>query len=118
MVQPATQRTNGSSGRFCFWEKERGKGGGDVVVKVLECVGEHYEVQDVQRARVYRWCPAAVSLECECGERPTLTPPKTTCAWCGADHTDVLEEVLETHTQEEDEGDLPWRFLRSYFTPA
>jgi len=87
------------------------------VVKVLECVGEHYEVQDVPRARVYRWCPAAVSLECECGERLTLTPPKTTCARCGADHTDVFEEVLETHTQE-DEGERPWHFLRSYFTPA
>src|SRR5215208_2402616 len=22
VVQPATQRTNGSSGRFCFWERE------------------------------------------------------------------------------------------------
>ena len=89
-----------------------------MAVKVLECVGEHYEVQNAKRVRVYKWCPAAVSLECECGERVTLTSPKTTCAWCGADHTDVFEEVLETHTQEEDEGDLPWRFLRSYSTPA
>jgi len=88
-----------------------------VTVKVLECVGEHYEVQVVPRARVYKWCPAVISLECECGVRPTLTSPKTTCARCGADHTDVFEEVLETHTQE-DEGERPWHFLRSYFTPA
>jgi hypothetical protein len=84
------------------------------VVSVLECVGEHYEVQEVPRARVYKWCPAAVLLECECGERPTLTSSRTTCAGCGADHTDVLEKVLETRI--EDEVEHPWRSLRSYFT--
>ena len=87
------------------------------MVRVLECVGAHYEAQDVPRARVYRWCPAAVSLECECGERPTLTSWKTACAGCGADHTEVFSEVLETR-MEEDEGEHPWRFLRSYFTLA
>ena len=84
------------------------------MVKVLECVGEHYEFQDVSRARVYRRCPAAVSLECECGERPTLTSSTTTCFRCGADHMDVFAEVLGIG-MEEDEGEHPWRFLRSYF---
>jgi len=87
------------------------------VIRVLECIGEHYEVQDVPRARVYRLCPAAVSLECECGERLILTSSKTTCAGCGADHTDVFAEVLETR-MEEDEGEHHWHFLRSYFTLA
>jgi hypothetical protein len=86
------------------------------VVRVLECVGEHYEAQDAQRARVYKWCPATVSLQCECGERPTLTLSTTTCFKCGADHTDVIAEVLETR-MEEDEGHHPWHTLRSYFTP-
>ena len=95
-------------------QKERGKSGGDVAVNILECVGEHYEVQDVPKARVYRRCPAAVSLECECGERPTLTSSTTTCFKCGADHMDVFAEVLGIG-MEEDEGDLPWRSLRSYF---
>ena len=27
------------------------------MVKVLECVGEHYEAQDAQGVRVYRLCP-------------------------------------------------------------
>jgi len=85
------------------------------VVKVLECVGEHYEFQEVQRARVYRWCPATITLECECGERPTLTLSRTSCTGCGADHTDVIAEVLEPR-MEEDEGHHPWRFLRSYFS--
>jgi len=38
------------------------------VVKILECVGEHYECYDQPIARVYKWCPATITLECECGE--------------------------------------------------
>jgi hypothetical protein len=86
------------------------------VVKVLECVGEHYDVEDAQGARVYRWCPTTVTLECECGQRPTLTSSRTTCFRCGADHTHVIEAVLG-NGREEDEGQRPWRFLRSYFSP-
>ena len=85
------------------------------MVRVLECVGAHCEVLDVQRARVYSWRPATIVLECECGERPTLTSSRITCVGCGADHTDVIREVLETR-MEEDGGDHPWRSLRSYFT--
>jgi len=85
------------------------------MVRVLECIGEHYEVQEGPRARVYRWCPATITLECECGERPTLTSLKTTCVGCGADHTDVIAEVSQTR-MEVDEGEHPWHFLRSYFS--
>ena len=86
-----------------------------MVIKVLECVGEHYEFQDVQSARVYRWCPATITLECECGERPTLTSSRTTCFSCGAAHTDVFAEVMSIGV-EEDGGNHPWRSLRSYFS--
>src|SRR5215210_4961959 len=79
---------------FALAQGERTGRGTYQVVKVLECVGEHYEFQDVQRARVYKWCPAAVALECECGERPTLTSSRTTCFSCGVDHKDVFAEVL------------------------
>ena len=99
---------------FVLAQGERTGKGRYQVVKVLECVGEHYEVQDVQRARVYKWYPAAVALECECGERLILTSSTTTCFKCGEDHTDVVAEVLETNT-EEDEGHHPWGYLRSYF---
>ena len=85
------------------------------MVRVLECVGAHCDVQDVQRARVYRWRPATIVLECECGERTTLPSSKTACAGCGADHRDVFSEVFEMR-MEDDEGEHPWRFLRSYFS--
>jgi hypothetical protein len=84
------------------------------IMKILECVGARYEVQDVERARIYRWRPAAVTLECECGERAPLTSSRTTCFGCGADHTDVIAEVLEIRM--EDEADQPWRYLRLYFS--
>ena len=84
------------------------------MVKVLECVGAHYKVQDVQRARVYKWCPAIVTVECECGERLTLTSSTSTCLKCWADHTDVFADILGIGM--EDEGEQPWHFLRSYFS--
>ena len=86
------------------------------MVRVLECVGAHYKAQDVPRARVYRWCPATVSLECECGQRPILTSSRTSCFRCGVDHMDVINEVLGIGIEEEDEGHSPWRSLRSYFS--
>ena len=95
--------------------KESGEREGYPVVRILECVGEHYEVQDAQGARVYRWCPTAVSLECECGQRPTLTLSTSTCFRCGADHMDFIKEVLGIGI-EEDEGHSPWRSLRAYFS--
>jgi hypothetical protein len=47
--------------------------------KVVECVEAHYEVQDVEMGKVYRWCPANVSVECTCGEEPTLSVFRTAC---------------------------------------
>ena len=84
------------------------------MVKVVECIGARYELQDVQMGKVYKWCPAIVTVQCGCGETLTYSSSRTTCFRCGADHTDVLAEVLGIH--EEDEGHSPWRSLRSYFS--
>ena len=35
--------------------------------------GGHYEVQELDFGRVYRWCPERVDIECECGERLDVT---------------------------------------------
>jgi hypothetical protein len=86
----------------------------ELAVQVVECIGERYELQDAEMGIVYKWCPAIVTVECGCGERLTLTPSRTTCARCGADHTHVFAEVLGIGM--EDEGHSPWRSLRSYFT--
>jgi hypothetical protein len=85
------------------------------VVKVIERVEAHYEVQDLEMGKVYKWCPQRAVLECTCGEQPTLSAFESTCPQCAADHADTVEEVLEARV--EDEGDHPWRYLQPY-TPT
>jgi hypothetical protein len=85
------------------------------VTKLLERLEAHYEVEDVEMGKVYRWCPERAVLECTCGEALTLSAFKTTCPECGADHAPLVEEVLEARP--EDEGDHPWRYLQPY-TPT
>jgi hypothetical protein len=89
------------------------------LAKVIECVQPHYEVQDVEMGKVYRWRPQSVVVECECGENQTLSASKHACEECGADHRPLVEEVLEAHPDEDEEGfDHPWRSLRPYYTPT
>jgi hypothetical protein len=91
---------------------EREGGERRTVAKVIECVKAHYEVEDVQMGKVYRWCPQSVVLECTCGEQLTLTAFKTTCPECGADHEAIAQEMLVARP--EDEGDHPWRSLQPH----
>ena len=87
--------------------------------KVIECVQPHYEVQDVEMGKVYRWRPQSVVVECEeCGDNQTLSASKHVCNECGTDHRLVVEEVLEAHADEEEGSDHPWRSLRPYYAPT
>jgi hypothetical protein len=84
------------------------------VAKVLERVQAHYEVQEVEFGRVYKWCPESVLVECECGEMNTLTASGTTCEECGAEHTGLVREDLVDGRDGRIEGDEvvhPWRYL-------
>jgi hypothetical protein len=88
------------------------EGGEEPMAKVIECVDAHYEVQDLEMGKVYRWCPERVVLECTCGEQLTLSAFRTTCPECGADHAAIIAEVLVACP--EDKGDHPWRSLQPY----
>jgi len=94
------------------WEK--GKEGCGVT-KLLERLEAHYEVEDVEMGKVYRWSPERAVVECTCREQPTLSAFNTTCPGCGTDHAHFVEEVLEA--RQEDKGDHPWRYLQPY-TPT
>jgi hypothetical protein len=85
------------------------------MVKLIERVQAHYEVQDLEMGKVYKWCPERALVECTCGEQLTLSAFKTTCPECGTDHADIVEEVLVA--RQEDKGDHPWRYLQPY-TPT
>ena len=86
------------------------------MVKVIERVQAHYEVQDVEMGKVYRWHPESVVVDCYCGEEPTLTASKNACSECGADHRAITEEVLEA-TPEADVHH-PWRSAGPYYAPT
>jgi hypothetical protein len=83
------------------------------MVTVIERTIGRYEVQDVEFGKVYRWCPGCVIIECDCGERLTLTSSITTCR-CGADHAAFVREEFVAREQPGDEALHPWRSLH-YF---
>ncbi len=77
------------------------------MAKVIERVQAHYEVQDVEMGKVYRWHPESVVVECYCSKESTLTASKNACSECGADHRTIVEEVMEA--SHGDEGYHPGR---------
>lgn len=85
-------------------------------MRVIERVRGHYEVQDVEMGKIYKWRPESVVVECECGEELTLSALRTTCDECAADHGAIVGEVLEVRP--EDKVDHPWRSLRPYYEPT
>jgi hypothetical protein len=68
-----------------------------------------YEVQEVEMGQVYTWRPEHIEVECDCGERLTLTASRTTCNACGADHEVAASEGLEGERLG-DKAAHPWRF--------
>jgi hypothetical protein len=62
------------------------------VVQVIERAAWRYEAQDEGFGRVYRWYPGYVVIECECGERLTLTDSITGYER-GADHATTVQEA-------------------------
>ena len=86
------------------------------MAKVIERVEAHYEVQDLEMGKVYKWCPARAVVECTCREELALSAFETTsCPECGMDHAGIVEEGLIARP--EDKGDHPWRYLQPH-TPA
>jgi hypothetical protein len=61
---------------------------------VIECIEGHYDVQPSSFGEVYIWCPEErVVVECDCGQRLTLTGSDAVCS-CGADHAALVREAL------------------------
>ncbi len=71
------------------------------MAKVIERVQAHYEVQDVEMGKVYRWHPESIVVECYCSNESTLTASKNACSECGADHRTIVEEVLDASPEDE-----------------
>jgi hypothetical protein len=81
-----------------------------LMLTIIERTEGHYDVQEVDFGRVYRWCPECVSIECECGERLSLTASSTAaCPRCGANHAATIREELPVRRLE-DQTLHPWRY--------
>jgi hypothetical protein len=80
------------------------------MVQILERVQAHYQNREMPFGKVYAWHPASVVLECECGEKVTLsaTSTTTTCARCGADLGNFVNDIREREGRLPDNLTHPW----------
>jgi hypothetical protein len=82
------------------------------MVQILERVQAHYESREMPFATVYEWHPATVDLECECGEKVTLsatsTTTTTTCSGCCADLGTFVNDIREREGRLPDNLSHPW----------
>ena len=80
------------------------------MLTAVKRTGGHYEVQELDFGRVYRWCPERVDIECECGEQLDVTAASTaTCLRCGANHAATIK-ALPTADRSADQALHPWRY--------
>ena len=84
------------------------------MVQILERVEAHYESREMPFGKVYVWHPAYVALECDCGEKVTLTATSTTttCGRCGTELDTFVNEIRER------EGPLPEKLTHPWFYDA
>src|ERR671911_655225 len=80
------------------------------MVQILQRVQAHYESREMPFATVYEWHPASVALECDCGEKATLsaTSTTTTCSRCGADLSTFVYKIREREGRLPDNLTHPW----------
>src|ERR687897_3546632 len=84
------------------------------MVQILERVQAHYEGREMPFGKVYECHPASVALECDCGEKVTLsaTSTTTTCSRCGAELGGFVLDIGER------EGRLPDKLTHPWFYDA
>lgn len=61
----------------------------------------HYEVQEVSYGKDYVWQPAHALIECDCGRTMDAHLRSAICLNCGADHTEIVREVVDRHLPDE-----------------
>jgi hypothetical protein len=81
------------------------------MITALEQIEGHYEVQEVEFGKVYRWSPRHLKIECECGEKLLpITTSSAICPRCGADHTAILRGTLNARRSSRDRALHPWHY--------
>src|SRR5215210_2922180 len=80
------------------------------MAQIFERVQARYESREMPFGKVYEWHPAYVALECDCGEKVTLTATSTmtTCSRCGADLGIFVNDIREREGRLPDNLSHPW----------
>ena len=80
--------------------------------KITERSEGYYEAKEVPFGRSYEWHPAYITLECDCGEKVTVTDTTSsttnTCGQCGADYSALVNNIREREEHRTDETTHPW----------
>jgi hypothetical protein len=85
------------------------------MAQITKRVEEHYESSEMPFGKVYEWHNAYIALECDCGEKSTLTATSTTttCSRCGDDLGAFVHDI-----QEEREDHLPGKLTHPWLYDA
>jgi hypothetical protein len=81
------------------------------MVQILERLQAHYESREMPFGKVYEWHPASVALECDCGEKVTLSATSSTtptCSGCGAELGTFVHDIREREGRLPDNLTHPW----------
>jgi hypothetical protein len=88
--------------------------GRDLMIKLIERVAEHYDVQEMEFGRSYRWCPECAVVECDCGQRMTLKMLEIigsgVICECGAELSASIREEVVIDLLDEDTAIHPWHY--------
>jgi hypothetical protein len=78
----------------------------------------HYEIQEVDFGRVYRWCPEPLDANCDCGGRSDVgAVSAAACPRCGMNPAAMIGAV-PTAGRSEDRALHPWRYDAGNFEDA
>ena len=79
------------------------------MTRIIENIKAHYETHEVPFGRGYEWHPEHIIVECDCGERFTLTATSTmgTCR-CGTDLGAIVHDIQEHEARLPDKSIHPW----------
>ncbi|MBA3475046.1 MAG: hypothetical protein H0T57_17795 [Rubrobacter sp.] len=84
-------------------------------MQVIERIAAHYDTQEVEFGRIYRWCPECIVVECDCSERMTLKrldiiiDSGVICEECGAKVSPRIREEVVIELLDEDYVAIhPW----------
>ena len=79
------------------------------MTRIIEDIEAHYETREVPFGRIYEWHPEHIIVECDCGERFTLsaTSPTLTCR-CGTDLGAIVRNIQKHEDLLPDKIIHPW----------